>query len=775
MPRDGIGPHTVSSPPEVASVDTLNQLEFHRTLERVAAHAVSELGAESVLARRPSADARWIREELADVNLFRQLLVSEKAVAPVPIRDVTLQLQRLHMSGSVLEGAELFEIGAALGLMHTVRSGLVGLRDESPRVADLAVELPPRAIDAAIERAIDPDGSVRDGASPQLGKVRQQLRSKRKALITFLEKLMAERECGDGGVTVRGDRFVVPVRRDDRQRVRGIVHGESSSGGTLFVEPQEAVEFGNELSRLTAEEAREVLAVLRHLTDLLRPHGEAIALGLAMCVRLDDLAARARLALAYDGHEPQVVTTQALRITRGVHPLLATAGTSPPIPFDLAMTDGEHVLVVSGPNAGGKTVLLKSVGLLCCLAQSGIIPPTGPGTQLPVFHRIFVDIGDHQSLTASLSSFSAHLTKLKHVLAEADQQSLVLLDEIGGGTDPVEGAALAGSTLLQLNARHSLTIATTHLSELKDLAARTSGILNGSLHFDVESLAPTYRFMKGRPGRSYGLAIARRLGLPHTLLAQAEALQPHGARQTDAMLADLERREEQLACREEKAGQDEARLSGETRALEALKNSLEDVETQLRARERELEREGRELSRRFLLEARQRVEEAITLARAAPDETAAKSARRHVEDGVSQQADALAKLQREGWRVTGKTGKETAVSGPSVPRGAPARTIRPGARGRSPSHRSGNGTDIEAQTEVNLRGMTGDDAASALIRALDSAIAAEVPFVRIIHGKGTGALRARVTEVLRGDRRVARFSVAPPHQGGNGVTIAELQ
>ncbi len=759
----------------VASTETLSQLEFDRALERVAAYTVSDLGARAVRLRRPSADLAWVRGELEDVTLFRRLFVSGKAVEPLPVQDVGPLVARVKTPGSVLEAGELNELGGALRSMHTIRAALQALEDEAPRIAAMAVELPPRTVDQNITRAIDPDGTVRDEASPELLKVRRQLRAKRKTLMDFLEKLVVERGCDRGDVTVRGDRFVVPVRRDDRSRIRGIVHGESASGGTLFVEPTEVVELGNELSALAAEEARAVLAVLRALTDGLRPHADAVDHGLAMCVRVDDLSARARHAAACDAHEPELrAERRGLAIARGAHPLLVSEGDSAAVPFDLDLAPGEHVLVVSGPNAGGKTVLLKSVGLLCCLAQAGILPSVGPGTILPVFRRIFVDIGDHQSISASLSSFSAHLTALRDILTEADDGSLVLLDELGGGTDPVEGAALAGATLLSLNERRCLTIATTHLSELKELAARTEGVVNGSLHFDVDSLTPTYRFVKGRPGRSYGLAIARRLGLAPEVVSKAEELEPHGAREADAILAELERREEQVERREESASHQSARMARESRELDELRSALEQRETDVANRMRELEREGRDQTRRFLLEARQRVEEAIAEVRTAKDEAAAKAARRHVEQGVREQADALAKLQRDGWRVTTKNG-QSQISGRSASGSESSGGRRITLESTSQSHgRFADTPEQQARTEINLRGMTGDEASLVLIRALDDAVAAEVPFVRIIHGKGTGALRARVTEVLRGDRRVRKFAAAPPHQGGNGVTVAEL-
>ena len=536
---------TPSSFPRVAAPHTLAELEFDRVLAVVAEHAVSELGAASVRARLPAADVDAVREELATVWELARELHETGRFQPLAVPDLSEILDRLAVVGSVLDGEQLHALQVALSGMREVALQLAALEERAPRVAALAVEVAPRRLEQAIERAIEPDGRVKDDASPPLKRARRRLRDVRERLVALLQGFLRETapQEGEGEVTLRGGRYVIPVRSERRGRVKGIVHGESSSGATLFVEPTEAVELGNELNACEAEEARETLAVLRALTEEARPYAQHIEDGWAMCVAADDCYARARYALASRARLPLLGEAPApLAIRQGVHPLLlAESGAA--VPFDLVMEEGETSVLVSGPNAGGKTVLLKAVGLISAVAQAGVIPPVGPETTLPVFRRIFTDIGDHQSIDASLSTFSAHVARLKGILEEAEESSLVLLDELGGGTDPIEGAALAGATLLSLNDRCGTTIATTHLSELKELAARTEGVVNASLEFDTETLAPTYRFVKDRPGRSFGLAIARRMGLPAEVLQLAEELQPQEARSLEAMLADLERRD----------------------------------------------------------------------------------------------------------------------------------------------------------------------------------------------------------------------------------------
>ncbi len=784
---------TPSPFPAVASAKTLNTLEFAAVLEIVAGHAVSELGASSVLSRVPVGDPSWIDRELATARELQRLLDSGDRFRPERVGDIGPTIERLDIPGSVLEPTELNAIGTALGGMRAVRAELSRIGDDAPLLAGLVREIPPTDIEDQVARSLEPDGSVKDNASQELARARRGLRETRARLIAVLERQLRSLGQSDSQVevTLKDGRYVIPVRRDDRDRIKGIVHGESASGATLFVEPPEAVELGNELNSWISAEARAVLAVLRDLTETIRPFRYPLMDGLHMCTQVDDAYARARFAIETNGVMPEMVKQAhkqgTLRIQSGAHPLLLAEGETA-VPFDLELKPREFTLLVSGPNAGGKTVLLKAVGLISTMAQSGVIPPVGKGTALPVFHSVYVDIGDHQSIAASLSTFSAHVAALKEVLQEADAGTLVLLDELGGGTDPIEGAALAGATLLSLNDRCSTTLATTHLSELKELAARTEGVVNASLEFDTDTLTPTYRFVKDRPGRSFGLAIARRMGLPSDVIECAERLQPKEARSLEAVLADLEHRERSVVQQEQDITLTEARLEKQQDDVGRLQESLASQERQLTARHRELEREGREQARRFLLDARRRVEEALGIARAAVTEATAKEARRLVEEGVTEEAKALDKLKREGWRVSrsgergagsgaNKSVSRVKLNGPGRTGGAPdvarqSSDSAPSSRLPAPSSQL---PEVEAATtEIDLRGMTGDEAAAVLLLALDSAVANDLPWLRIIHGKGTGALRARVGQVLRKDERIRQFHLAPPQQGGSGVTVVEF-
>jgi DNA mismatch repair protein MutS2 len=738
----------------------------------VAAHAVSALGAAAVSSRRPSIDIESIREDLATVGELLSHFRDSGRFVPRPVEDLGETLRLLATPGSVLEGGALRDLANALEAMTETASALGALSDDAPRVAALAVTVPPAKLALRIERAIEPDGRVADAASPGLKRARQRLRDVRQRLIALLERLQRDlsshQAASDAGVTLRGGRYVIPVRRDSRSAVRGIVHGESASGTTLFVEPAESVELGNDLNACEAEEVRETLAVLRALTDDVRQEAGPLRDGIDMCVRADDLYARARYALDAQAAVPTIEPAPTgTAVSGAVHPLIRSDAERP-VPFDLTLADGARTVVVSGPNAGGKTVLLKAIGLLSAMAQSGVVPPVGRGTVLPCFNRIFADIGDHQSIEASLSTFSAHVAALRTILVDADNRSLVLLDEIGGGTDPTEGAALAGAVLVSLHARGVQTVATTHLGSLKELAAATDGIVNASLEFDAETLAPTYRFLMGKPGRSYAIAIARRLGLPDDVLARADALTPEAARSLEATLAELETREATLSGREADVESLRARLEADAVKLTRGLDDLHARERSIEARAREQEASGREQARTFLLEARRRVEDALGMARAAVNEATAKEARRLVEDGVRDEGEALRKLEEaaraKGWKL--RTA-DTADADLSAPRPPPKR--------KRPTGPSVVTTVAGAQSEIDLRGRRADEAEVELRLAIDAAVVADLPRLRVIHGKGTGALRVTVAQVLDRDPRVARHRLAPPQEGGSGVTVVEFR
>ena len=627
-------------------------------MARVAAHAAGPLGAARIAGRLPATDPAAIRDALAQVAELAALLITDESIRAEPVPDITQALELLAVWGSAIEASALAELTVALAAMRVVAADLkrLGTTHNAPRTASLRVDPPAKELETKLVQSISPDGQVLDSASKDLARARQRVREARKHVMDKLGAILGALDqtdrAPDAAVTLRGGRYVIPIRSTARSRVGGIVHDESATRSTVFVEPPEIIELGNELRAAESAELREVLRVLRDLTDLLRPHRAAIAAAWEMCIAFDDLCARARYAVEVNGFVPEI--GGHLKIRGGRHPLLLGEGRSMlrpyssdlVVPFDLDMHADEFTILVSGPNTGGKTVLIKAVGLLTLLAQSGIVPPIGPHSSLPVFTEVFADIGDRQSIAASLSTFSAHVAALREILDRAGSGSLVLLDEIGSGTDPAEGGALAAATLKTLTRRRAITLATTHLGALKQLAAETVGIVNASLQFDAETLTPTYRLLKGVPGRSYGLAIARRLGVAEDVLAEAERGVPDAERTLDRLLASVEARGRDIDARAAGLEAREAQLALERQNLQ----NLQDLENQLHLREKALDKDARDRARAYLLEARKTVEAALGQARAAVNEATAKEARRMVEEAIEKTA---------GGRADGQMGRET--------------------------------------------------------------------------------------------------------------------
>ncbi len=787
-------------------------LEFPRVLELVAGRASSPLGAAHVRALTPREDRQWIEAEQARVIAVRAIASGDGGFRPEPVPDIREALVRLRAAGSAWSGEQLRGAGRLLRSSRLTRDALSDEKRKSvatavlaPFAARLVVAREP---EQAIDRAIGDDGSVLDEASSALRRIRRELRGAQSELVQLLERAMARlddsQRVHDMSVTLRNGRYVIPVRREARGAVGGIVHDESATGGTLFVEPPAAVEFGNRIRALEADELREIDRILRELTDAIRPLRDAMADSLEALVELDSLYARARFADEM-GCVPASFSSPAdgFAIVNGRHPLLLARG-GEVVPFALMMQPEEHTLLLSGPNTGGKTVLLKALGLISALAQSGIPAPVGAESRVAIFDDCFADVGDEQSIQASLSTFSAHVKNLGEILARATANSLVLIDELGSGTDPAEGAALGGAILEELTRRGTMTVATTHLGALKLLATEVSGVINASLQFDEQALAPTYRLIKGIPGRSYGLSIARRLELPDDVLTRAAERIPKGERDVAALLTTLEQREAELVGREAAA-----KLEADRAA--AKLERLAERERKVRTSERELEKEGRQDARRYLLEARAEVERIIkSLKKGEAGDDALREARRDVETMAGAQGEELERIEvRErklriaspapieaGALAVGDAVAVSTLGGRAgqvvelrddhavvavgavkvtIPIATLQRTSRKKIQPETTVELRGDLPDVgPVSSEVDLRGMRVDEMENALTYFIDSAVRADLKSVRIIHGKGTGALRERVTELLRADRRVREHRMGAWNEGGAGVTVAEL-
>jgi DNA mismatch repair protein MutS2 len=787
----------------------LNVIEFPRTLALIAERATSPLGAERVTELRPVTDRDVIEREHARVAAVRSLVGAEEPWHLHGVPDARSALLRLRVEGASLAAQDLLVLGALLRSSRITRESLRGDRSSPIVTAVLAPQLEAlvanKSVEDMIERAIDEDGAVRDDASSRLKKIRRELKGSQGELVKLLERAMAKLEphqrVADMSVTVRNGRFVIPVRREAQGVVGGIVHDASATGGTLFVEPPAAVEAGNRIRELQIEEVEEIDRILSELTEKLRPHRDALGGSLEALVTLDSLVARARYAIEFHCAPVELADPiDGFAVVEGRHPLLVAQGIDV-VPFDLEMSASERTLLISGPNTGGKTVLLKALGLFSALVQSGIPAPVDAGSRIAIFDNIYADVGDEQSILASLSTFSAHLKNLAEVLSSATEHSLVLIDELGSGTDPIEGAALGGAILEALTARRTLSIATTHLGALKELATQVEGVVNASLQFDPIALAPTYRLTKGVPGRSYGISIARRLNLPSEILARAEERIPSDERKVTALLGELEAREKALAFTEKEVGEIAEDAKERTRRVA-------EREKNVREREREVEQSSRREARQYLLEARAEVERTIRELKSASElgEETAREARKRVESLANEQGRELERLGREtesepesrdpaevsigdfvevetlGGRVgrvveirDGEAVVAVGVMKLAVPRGSLRRSRSESAAPEVAVAVRGDLPEVEAASEIDLRGLRVGEVEAIVMHAVDAAIRADLKTLRIIHGKGTGALRERVAEMLRKESRVMTFRIGAWNEGGAGVTVVELK
>lgn len=787
----------------------LNVIEFPRTLALISERATSPLGAERVRELRPIVDRGLIEREHARVAAVRSLVSAEDPWSLHGVPDARSALTRLRVEGASLVAPDLLVIGSLLRSSRATRDSLRGPRASAIVTAVLAEQIQSlvanKTIEDTIARVIDEDGHVRDEASPALRKIRRELKGSQGELIKLLERAMAKldqhQRVADMSVTVRNGRFVIPVRREALSAVGGIVHDASQTGGTLFVEPPAAVEAGNRIRELQSDEIEEVERILAELTDQIRPHRDALALSLEALVVLDSLVARARYAIEFRCAPADLMdSTDGFSVVQGRHPLLIAQGIDV-VPFDLEMFPTERTLLISGPNTGGKTVLLKALGLFSALVQSGIPAPVAAGSRIAIFNDVYADVGDEQSILASLSTFSAHLKNLVEVLSSATAHSLVLIDELGSGTDPIEGAALGGAILEALTARGTLTVATTHLGALKELATQVDGVVNASLQFDPIALAPTYRLTKGIPGRSYGISIARRLNLPGDVLDRAEQRIPADERRVTALLAELEAREKFLAASERESG--EISEDAKERARRVAER-----EQNVTQREREVERASRQEARRYLLEARADVERTIRDLKAASEagDDAARDARKRVEQLANDQGRELDRLERPTESVRAKSDDAEVIVGDfvevetlggrvgrvmevreneavvavgvmklAVPMGSLRISSAEAAAPQIAVAVRGDVPDVHVSSEIDLRGLRVDEVETIVMHAVDAAVRADLKSIRIIHGKGTGALRERVGEMLRKESRVSNFRLGAWNEGGAGVTVVDLK
>ncbi|MBN1504479.1 MAG: endonuclease MutS2 [Candidatus Eisenbacteria bacterium] len=779
---------------------SLEVLELPKTVALAAGKAQSAPGAEAVRRLELSSDPAHVERELAWTSELRSALLSSSGVPGLAFADVRPHLDKVKVEGSVLEPRQLLELAQFIHVASRAAKFFGAARAACRLSSELVEHLcPDEGLAQSIDRSIDPAGEVLDSASPTLKALRRDIeRNRDKArsqLAAFLESMGPPAESFP---TLRADRYMVLIPAQAKKRQKGIVHDQSASGAGIYFEPLQAVEVNNTLSRLRAAEKEEIHRILAELSSRVRSCSAELSAALAAMTKLDAVLARARMSLELSAVCPVISRDGSLRLRGARHPLLFLQGKERGFavcPLDLEMGKDERVLLISGPNMGGKTVALKTLGLLSLMMKAGFHVPASEGTEIPVFTRVFCDIGDEQSIEEQLSTFASHMRQVATALNESDSQSLVLVDELGAGTDPIEGAALAKAVLEELEGKGCTSVATTHLGSLKSFVASSKGMRNASMAFDPVTQKPLYRLDVGVPGQSRAIETAAKMGLGERLVERARASLSTEDRQTADLLAELE------ALKRE-AQRERETLSSGTRKLAELVREYE-------AKLARYEEEKKELRAKAAREARALLNEARTLARTVKEElksaaakpgelarlkrtiedadlvlAAEESPRRgpepglkplHIEEGMKVWAqdiesvatvvsapdhDGRVKVERKGVRI------DTHVSrlGP-----APREERQPGRATAAVKV-----SDETFSASLDLRGLMADEALESLEKYLDGAMLRGISHVTIIHGKGTGVLRKKVQEALSECSFVRNYRLGELNEGGAGVTVVEL-
>ncbi|MCR4838529.1 MAG: endonuclease MutS2 [Eubacterium sp.] len=785
---------------------TLRVLEFQKILEMLAAHATSQGAKKRCLRLVPRKDLTEIVQLQAETRDASRRWEEYGSVGFSGVRELAEQLRLLEM-GSPLNQRELLDVASVLETADQVQA--YGARREAQEPDTLtdrfASLLPVRDVSTEIRRCILSEEDMADDASLNLKKIRKEILTCGSQLHQQLEKIV-KREADKGTlmdalITMRGGRYCIPVKAEYRAKFPGMIHDQSQTGSTVFIEPMEIVNLNNRIKELEVEEHLEIEAILVNLSQMAAAVRDEIHTDLTLLTDLDFIFAKAKFAKSIKASEPILNTDGIVELKRAVHPLLER---STAVPVDIKLGDEYTVLIITGPNTGGKTVSLKTLGLLTLMAQAGLHIPAEYGSRVSVFEDVFADIGDEQSIEQNLSTFSSHMSNIVYIIQHATEHSLCLFDEPGGGTDPVEGAALAVSILSDLKARGVRVMATTHYTELKTYALSEAGVENASCEFDVASLRPTYRLMIGIPGNSNAFAISRRLGLPEYIIESARASLDEDSVSMDQILTDLTETRRRME-------KDQAELELYRKEAEELRKRLSAQEAKMAEKKEEILSKAREEARSLLDDAKETADAAIRDYQRWVQNPAAADARRMEEEraALRKKKEALAdkkekkpeksghkdsdfqvgnlvkvlSLDTEGRivKLADSKGLFTVEMGILTSR-FPASDLlileEEKVKEKAPKVRAASegsfNKSLSFRPELNLLGKTVDEALIEVDKFLDDALLAHVETVRIVHGKGTGALRRAIHEHLRKLRYVKSYRLGEYGEGDSGVTIVTL-
>jgi len=780
----------------------LQVLEYDRLLEKLAGYANSTAGAELCLAIKPMAEQSDLRLALAQTSEMRAILDFDQAIPLGAFPDLRPLLKKLAMAGSSLSSESLVAIAQTCSLSRRLFRYFASREEKIPHLKSLTSELIPlEKLEKEILRCID-EGSfeIRDEASEELASLRRQIirvqANTRRKMESMAKSLGSQGLLQENLITMRNGRMVLVIKDEYKRKVQGLIHDRSASGLSYFIEPFETVEDNNRIRELLGREAQEIERILAQLSDLAHGHLEALRSNFNLLSRLDMIYAKAALSRSLQAQEPEIVDANFIYLAQARHPLLLLRmGLDHVTPMQVELGREFNTVIISGPNAGGKTVALKTVGLLTLMARSGMHIPASQLSQVGDIRGVFAVIGDQQSIEADLSTFSSHLLSLKEIDEQADNHSLVLIDEIGAGTDPEEGMALATALLEKLTTSGALTLVTTHHSVLKTFAYHCAKVANASMEFDLATLKPTYRFRIGIPGSSYAFEIARRIGVSEALIAASRQRVGQQKDQLEGLILELEAKMQRYQTLAEAADVKETEYRG-------LAKLYKERSEALRKEEKQLKRKAAEEASEILQSANSAVEQAIQEIKKNQAEAEAIRFAKHT---LTEQRERVAKVLTQTKEETPLAPREIQVgdqvlwkgiASPAVLMSKPDKQGRvvlqaDGAKLKAPMaelvlvehpqpKRSGMvmvHLDKPAgfKTELDLRGLRAEEALENVEHFFDEAMLAGFHELRIIHGKGTGKLRAAIKEFLAGHPAVKGMRLGSWNEGDSGVTIVELK
>lgn len=790
--------------------DSFKVLEYNRILDKLQEKAGSAMGKELCRGLLPSSDVNEVREWLAQTAEAVQ--VDSVAHPPMGgIHDIRQYIKKVGI-GSILEPAELLDILSTMYAMRAVKKFFKELEAEAPLMKAAAhnIEIMGQ-LERNLENTIDEHGVLRDDASIELKRIRREMKVSQARIKDHLANILHSAEYQkyfqEAIVTMRGDRYVVPIKQEYRQYFPGIVHDQSATGATVFIEPMAVVNLNNDVKQLVSAERHEIERILRDMSQQIRRCDEQLLTNCEIMADIDFAFAKAALAYELQATEPVINDEGRTCLIGARHPLIDRTRV---VPIDISLGEKYSMLLITGPNTGGKTVSMKTLGLMVLMAQAGLFLPAESGSEIAVYNTIYADIGDEQSIEQSLSTFSAHMTHLVDILSKVESDDLLLLDELGAGTDPEEGAALAMAILEQLLKINASVLATTHYSELKTFAFSQAGIENACVEFDVKTLRPTYRLLTGIPGASNAFAISRRLGLSESLIIRAKQLIQADHAQFEQVINQLEKEKllyEQMNAdimlRQQRAEQLEAKAEAmradlSKRKAEIIRKAKDEGAAMVRRARRESEEVIKQLKEQFndlgiqkrqqaIQEARDRL--AQEAERVRPGLVSEKAYNKKIDPSSISPGDIVyvTKLDQKG-SVISVHGKELEVqlgamkmnvkmSACKFVSKAPAETqsspkTLPRNRKRKESF---IGKVQEAHREIDIRGLMVNEAEVILGKFIDDSVMAGLSQVLIIHGKGTGALRKGIHEYLKRHRNVDNFNFADMSEGGTGATLVDLK